>query len=120
MTLFVRINDDFHSHPKVRAAGNAAIGLWARSLSFAGCYLTDGHVPMLDALALGRRQDAAALVSAGLWIPNGDGFVIHQFLEWNPTAEEVRARRSDTAESRRAGGLARAAKAKRDENGHFV
>ena len=39
-----RIDDRFHSHPKVLRAGNAAVGLWVRCGAYSTDYGTDGLV----------------------------------------------------------------------------
>lgn len=106
-----RVEDSFHFHPKVRAAGNAAIGLWLRCATYAAHYGTDGAVPADVALGYGKRREIDALVISGLWLPNGDGWVMHDYLDYNPTAEQVRAKR--------AAARARMARQRRNDDGQF-
>lgn len=42
---YVPLDDQFHSHRKVLAAGLEAVGAHARALSWAGGDLQDGHIP---------------------------------------------------------------------------
>jgi hypothetical protein len=115
-----KVEDGFHSHPKVRQAGNAAVGLWLRCATYSAHYLTDGYVEESVARQYGTRREIERLVTSQLWVANGSGFVIPDYLEYNPSAAEVIKRRADWSEAKRAGGEARAAKAKRDAHGHFV
>jgi hypothetical protein len=115
-----KLDDNFHSHPKVLAAGNAAVGLFVRCGSYCSHYLTDGHVSAPVARRYGRAADIERLVESELWVPNGDGYWMPDYLEYNPSGDEVRAQRTETAESKRQGGLARARQAKRDALGHFL
>ena len=91
-----RIDDHFHHHPKVTRAGNAAVGLWVRAGSYSSAYLTDGHVPLGAVREMGTKREIDALVEARLWVPNGDGFVLPDFAEYNYSAEQVLAERAKT------------------------
>ena len=106
---WVRIDDQFHGHPKVRAAWEAepaAVGLEVVALSHAAAYLTDGYVDEIFVRSWfrssGRRRRAVnALVDTGLWIPNGSGWQIHDYLEYNDSRERVlEKRRIDAARKR--------------------
>jgi hypothetical protein len=114
-----RLDDSFDAHRKVRRAGLEAVGLHARALSYCAGSLTDGHVdPEWLTERAGRRAERLAeqLVAAGLWEHNSDGFVIHDYLEYNPSREEVEASRAELSAKRseagRRGAEARWGKAK--------
>lgn len=97
-----RIDDGFADHPKVIRAGNAAVGLWVRCGAYSSRYLTEGHVaPELVNTYAGNRREVDRLIDTRLWIPNGDGFVIPDFLEFNPSAEQVLAERAAARERQR-------------------
>jgi hypothetical protein len=115
-----RLEDSFYDNPKVTRAGNAAIGLWVRCCTWSARHLTDGHIPTTVMRGFGRPVDAAKLETAGLWILIDDEYLIPDWLEYNPSAAEVKQRRSEQSAIRRAGGRARAAQAQRDEHGHFT
>lgn len=85
----VDLLDDFHSNPKVLSAGNEATGLYARSLSYCGCYLTDGFIPGEWAVAAGSKKLANALVKAGLWEAVDGGYRIPDFLDFNLSKAQV-------------------------------
>lgn len=101
MTWF-RIDDNFALHPKVLAAGNAAIGLWARAGAWSAQMLTDGRVPadIIPVLG-GRQEDADALVRVGLWTETLHGYEFHDWQGRQPTKAEVEARREAAAERMR-------------------
>lgn len=116
-----KIDDAFHAHPKVRRAGNAAVGLWIRCATYSAQYLTDGHIAPETAREYGTTKEVERLIASRLWLPNGDGFVMPDYLDYNPSAEEVNARRADSIAIRRAGGIARARTGHRDpDTGKFT
>lgn len=95
---WVKLDDKWHGHPKVLAAGLAASGLYARALSYCGDYLTDGYVPdgWVAAAIVGERRDTPArLEEVGLWerAADGRGWLIPDFLEYNPSSRDVRLER---------------------------
>ena len=100
MTWF-RIDDGFADHPKVIRAGNAAVGLWVRCGASSARYLTDGRIEPDIAHIYGRTREIERLVNTRLWIENGDGFLMPDYLEYNPSAEQVRAQRTAAAERQR-------------------
>ena len=85
-----RIDDTFADHPKVTNAGNAAVGLWVRCGTYASRFLTDGQVPDAVARGYGSRKDIERLVLARLWVPTDDGYAMPDFLDYNPSAEQVK------------------------------
>jgi hypothetical protein len=91
-----KIDDGFHCHPKVLAAGTAAVGLYVRCGSWAAQQASDGVVPKQVARMYGTARMIRALIDVGLWHENGHGcescpqldansYAIHQFLERNPS-----------------------------------
>lgn len=99
------VDDDAHSHPKLLAAGDVAVGLWTRAGSYCARYLTEGHVSEAALRQLrGRRRTADKLVEVGLWTvdPDGDGWHFHQWhAHGNRTKAQVEADRAAAAERKR-------------------
>lgn len=93
---WAKLDDGMHSHPKFMQVSLGAVGLWTVGLSYAADYLTDGLVPR--AVALGRGEDAPAfaaeLVAAGLWDEDARGWVVHDYLECNPSRAQVESERA--------------------------
>lgn len=106
---WVAIDVDYFRNPKVRAAGATGRTLHLASICYAGARRTDGHISsddlgyvLLDAQA--PRRAVEAVIAAGLWVPNGDGWNVHDFLVWQESKQEGLA----AIERARAGGRARA------------
>lgn len=96
-----RLDDSFHSHPKVIAAGNEAVGLYVRCGTYAAQHLTDGFVGKPIVLLYGSEALAARLVDAALWNRTRGGWNIHDYLDYNPSRETVERERKAAAERQR-------------------
>jgi len=100
--VWARVDDSMIDHPKFLGLSLDAIGLWTKALAYCGRHLTDGRIPraalpLLAAVGMHRALALAAkLVASGLWEAVGADFVVHDFTDWNPSADEVRARRAAT------------------------
>lgn len=105
MTWF-KIDDNFFMHPKVIAAGNSAIGLFVRAGAWSSNHLTDGYIPTPVAAMLGTEQDAHDLVDVDLWIAVEGGYRIPDFLDYNPSAESVKAEQARRSEAGKVAGAA--------------
>lgn len=81
------------THPKFLAAGPEAAWLWVCGLSYCQDGLTDGFIPesAIEYLGVKRaRSLAKKLVSVGLWEHVSGGWQLHDYLEHNKPAAEVR------------------------------
>lgn len=114
MPWFV-IDDNAWAHPKLVAAGNAALGLWLRCGAYAAQHLTDGVVPgVVVGMCKGTPAQVRRLVEAGLWHEHGHtcphpkcaqpqpgDYYMHDYLDpYNPSRREVEARRRREAEKK--------------------
>lgn len=101
---WARVDDQWFAHRKVVGLTLAARGLWTTVLSWS-CAQKSADVPahMVRFLAGGEDIDGLAeeLVAAGLWIPNGDGWEIHDWSEY-----QGKSLSEKRAEAGRAGGKA--------------
>lgn len=104
-----KIDDGFHCHTKVFAAGTPAVGLYVRCGSWAAQQVTDGVIPKHVAKMYGTPRMVKALVDAGLWHQKGhacdscpevdaNSYVIHQYLEKNPSRAETDVARKAKSE----------------------
>lgn len=94
-----KIDDGFHGHPKVIGLSTSAIGLWTLAGTWAAQYLTDGDVPLAMIGRLnGTKDDADALVAAGLWIASPDGYAFHDWSEYQPDAASTKMKRDAESE----------------------
>lgn len=99
-----RLDDKSWSHPKVVAAGNAAWGALCRLGAYASDHLTDGVIPSSIAQLIASIDEIEKLISVGL-LERGDdaSYVIHDYLERNPSGRDVRKIRKSRSEAGRAG-----------------
>ena len=98
------IDDDMAFNRKIVAAGNAAVGLWARAGSWSRKEGTHGFVPTEIARSLGTAAQAAKLLAvppstdsgAGLWLKADGGYEFHEWHErYDPEKEnDIRQKRS--------------------------
>ena len=96
--VWTRLDDRFPWNPKVVGLSDAAFREYVTALCYCAAHLTDGAVPK----ATVHDPDAAGeLVRAGLWMPVRSGWMVHDFLAWNPTAESVVQRRKASRERMR-------------------
>lgn len=101
MTWF-KVDDTLSNHPKARAAGLPAMGLWVVAGAYASQYLTEGFVPdSYVASWPNGRKHAAALVAADLWMTVDNGWRFHQWDERNPSKDQVEAKRAANRERQR-------------------
>lgn len=114
---WAKLDDNFHSHPKIRAAltrDPGAVALHALAISYSANHETDGHIAEwfpISVFPQERQRQCAldTLAEVGLWHPNGDGYLIHDYLNYNPSKSELEAKRADNRERvrrHRAGGNA--------------
>jgi hypothetical protein len=95
---WVRLDDRFPSHRKVRLLSDAAFRLYVSAVCWSAESLTDGVIKTAElrlvADVRAARKRAEELVNCGLWEEvSGVGWRIHDYHEYNPTAEQVRADR---------------------------
>lgn len=104
-----KIDDGFHCHAKVMAAGTPAVGLYVRCGSWAAQQTSDGFIPKQVARMYGTPRMIKALIEVGLWhqkghdcasCPEVDGnsYLIHEYLERNPSRVAVELERKAKSE----------------------
>lgn len=95
---WVKLDDGFPDHPKVRALSPQAFRAYITVLCYCARYLTDGAVSRSVLKTMGiRARDVAELGVAGLWHETDGGVVVHDYLKYNPARTKVEARREATA-----------------------
>jgi hypothetical protein len=111
---WAKIDDRFHSHGKVRRSGHEAIGLFVRAMSYVAQEETDGHLEGIwvkEAAGKKAHKLAAILVKEGLWEVNGTDYFIHDWLDYNISAEEAAEMAEKKKIAGEASGRSRRAKA---------
>ncbi|MFF9271105.1 hypothetical protein [Streptomyces rochei] len=98
------LDDGFDSHPKVRKAGNAAVGLFVRLGVHATKHLTEGHLDGDIVTAYGTAATIRKLLTVGMLHepghgcprcpqPAADGYYIHDYLDYNKSRAQIEAAR---------------------------
>jgi hypothetical protein len=111
---WIKLDDQIAHHPKFMKAGPVAAWLWVCGNGYCNKFLTDGFIPTAAVKTLGgvdhATKVARVLADVGLWEKVEGGYRVHDFHDHNPTAAEVRARRTERSLSGRLGGQATAAR----------
>lgn len=108
---WVRFEDNFFNNPKVAPLSNAAFRLYIQSIAYSNQFLTDGklaenNLRSFSVNCRARKKHVNELLSAGLWQKEGDVWSINDYLEYQPSANEVREISEKRAKAGRAGGKA--------------
>jgi hypothetical protein len=97
-----RIDDSLYDHRKLDLLADGrleGVGLWAVAISWCNRHLTDGHVPTRQIERLGGTHDLAEqLVEVGLFDRSDGGYLVHDFLDFNDSKQDVLARREKEAQ----------------------
>ncbi len=103
---WVKLDDGFFRNTKVVGISAESRLIYLAGLCYASASLSDGTVPKGAVKILAAEAGVAStakrireLVEAGLWVENPDGYAIHDYLEHNSSAEDVRSKK-DAAKER--------------------
>lgn len=116
------LDDGFAEHPKIMDLSDRSFRLHVAALCYCNRNLTDGllsqrGIAVLCALTSASKKHLIELVTAGVWDeyePDGC-FLIHDYLEHNPSKAEVQERRAKRSAAGRKGGK-RSGKARAQAN----
>jgi len=108
MVPYLALDDRFPSNPKVAGLSDRAFRLHVVALCHCATQLTDGLVrdsAKLWANIGGNIRSYTRITSelclAGLWVKVDGGFRIHDYLDWNASAAQIKEkRRKDRARKR--------------------
>jgi hypothetical protein len=102
---WTKLSDELLDDTAVRALSDRAFRLFIEATVYSSGHLTDGEITprTLDVLratmGVSIRKAVAELVGNGLWIAEGPSAIrIKSFLKYNPSAQQVRAKRAAEAE----------------------
>lgn len=99
---WVKLDDRFPSHRKIALLSDRAFRLHVSAMCWCAENLTDGHISdrelALVAKVRGVKVTAKQLEDAGLWDRTEDGWAIHDYLDYNPSREQVLLERKKNAE----------------------
>lgn len=108
---WAKIDDRFYLNPKVMRAGLEGRALYIAGLVHAAGGLTDGIIAQDVITRLAVLADVTdvtgateRLVALNLWEETEGGYLIHDYLEYNPTREHMQQVRQVRADAGRLGG----------------
>lgn len=116
--MWAKVDDKFPRHRRIRELRRDSNAKWLHVTAICHCceHLTDGLIDEISLDQVISDSDIARptalrcvpkLEAAGLWIRHeGRGaWLIRDFLDYNPTAHEVREKREKRASAGRLGGI---------------
>lgn len=102
---WAKFDDMFPWHRKVRRLSDAAFRLHTTAIMFASRDETDGLITLEDIDEMpgikSRDKSIAELVKRRLWEETEDGWEVHDYLDYNPSAEQQARARAAAAERQR-------------------
>ena len=111
-----KADDRICEHPKFIAArakgGHAALGVWFHAGTWSNASQTDGFIPSSWVMLNGADAEAGVLVEVGLWHEDAarDGWVMHDYADYQPTRAELQAKSEQKRSAGQAGGKQSASK----------
>lgn len=108
---WTRIDDKFLMNPKIQSAGAYGMALYLSGLIYCNTNVTDGFIPdvMLPVLCglayqTASKRVADALVRLNLWERVEGGYLIHDFLSFNKSRNEIESLNKQRANNGAKGG----------------
>lgn len=107
--IYVQLDTEFFRRPRIVRLGLEGRALYLAGLCWCKQYLTDGAIPyealpslIADAGIPPRHVDeaVAALITTEVWTPNGQGWHVGDWEQWNKTRAEI----EDESAAKRAAG----------------
>lgn len=94
---WVRVDDQFPMHRKVRPLSDKAFRLYVSALCWCNAHLTDGVIRTRELAYVSDvtspKRYARELVDADLWCETSEGWQVHDYLEYQLSAIKVREAR---------------------------
>lgn len=100
--MWFKVDDQFPTHWKIIALrsehGNGPVGLWVLAGTWCAAQNMDGFIPEKVALSFGSQEQIDALVEATLWEIVPGGYGVHDWEQYQFTAEQIEAKKKANAE----------------------
>lgn len=90
---WARIDDGMPENLKVAPLSDGAFRAYVSSICYAARNLTDGFVPNKKAREMAGRPRVVQELVPSLWEVVDGGYMVHDYLDYNPTREKVLAER---------------------------
>lgn len=98
--MWVKLDDKMPDDPHIDRLSDGAFRLYISALCHAASQQTDGYVDADKATRLTPKHKAAhvaELVASGLWTEMPEGYVIRNYLKYNPSRKQREERRQRDA-----------------------
>lgn len=108
---WARFDDRFPDHEKIVPLSNSAFRLHVTAICYANAQLTDGYISVGVLRRIGWAcddldADVAQLCAHNLWERAEEGYLVHDYLEYNPSREEELAKQQRISNERSKAGKA--------------
>jgi hypothetical protein len=105
---YAGIDCSFPFHPKIRALTDAEYRVHSTAIIYANEHLTDGLITreVVDMFKGFKPKVVQSLVDRGLWRLHDDGWILHDYLDWNKSRAEIEAFKAAKSRAGRAGAAA--------------
>lgn len=91
---YILLDDGFAEHPKIEALRPGEVVAHLKAMCWAARRGTDGHIPPQTLKTLGiTKAQVDRFVAVGVWDVNSDGWVIHDWTDFNPPSDPEERRR---------------------------
>lgn len=108
---WVKLDENFADHPKISQLDASAGWLWVCGLAYCNRHATDGRIPVsvLSRISTVKNapRSAKRLESVGLWYRDGIDYVVHDYLDYQPSKREMVEKSEKRANAGRRGGQAK-------------
>jgi len=107
---WAKFDDQYTDHPKIVYVGPLGLALHVAATCYCARYLTDGFVPSammnrllcfdginVDSNAVTTKLLTDKLVEVGLFELSDGGYMVHDYLKYNPSGAQVKAEREANA-----------------------
>ncbi len=102
---WAKLDDGLPNNPKVEGLSDRAFRLYVGSIcycarNFTGGALTAKATRIVCAEAAALKKHVGELHDAGLWDRTGDGYLVHDYLKYNPSTEDAKERQEQLRQIR--------------------
>lgn len=112
MVSWAKFDDGMPDHPKIQACSIPARWLWVESICYSSRFNLDGVIPASWDGLKRKQKLISELLEQGLWesrsAENPGSYIIHDYLDYQPSAEQFMELQEKKAQAGRRGGLAKA------------
>jgi hypothetical protein len=105
---YIKLHDGFDEHPKVAGLSDKAFRTYIEALCYCARNLTDGRISFAVARKLAPPRVWAVLTAVRLVDAHDDHYSLHDYLEHQRSAEQVRQLKEARREAGKRGGNAKA------------